>query len=852
MNAPSSNSSRFLHTGKLTLLLVLLFSLSAQGQNNSNVKWQEMGKNRNATFYQVQADFYQYWQGRTIEKGKGYKPFKRWEAYMEPRVYPSGNMTLTSSTYPNFKEWQENSASSFNNLLTPTGNWTSLGPFTTPIQNKTGRGRLNFLRFDPTNTNTMYVGAPDGGLWKSTNGGATWATNTDFLSVIGTSDLVIDPTNTQIMYLATGDIEGNKNSLGIFKSTDGGTTWNTTSLTFGFDNYYRISKLLMHPSNPMIMIAATSGGIFRTTDGWATNTAVVPCCSDDLKDMEFKPGDPNIVYAAGTEYYRSTDNGQTWNIIATGLPTSNVSRIALGVSPANPAYVYALYGKASDQSYLGLYRSTDSGATFSMMSSTPNLLGYETDGSDNGGQAFYDLSIAISPTNADLVTTGGVNHWRSTDGGVNWSILTHWFGDNGVPFVHADVHEITYMPGSSTNLFSCNDGGIYKSTDNGATWTEINNNLVIGQQTEIGLSQSTADLYVVGYQDNGTMLHSGAGWNSIFGGDGGDCFISYNSNDTVYFSYVNAEFHRSDDGGATETQITTGLSGSADFYSRWYLDPVNSSILYAAGRDSLFKSTNKGNTWTKLDAGFGSDHIKAIAVAPSNNSIVYTVKPDAVSKSTNGGVNLNANVTGTLPVANAALSDIIVSNTDPNKIWACFSGYSAGNKVFKSIDGGTTWTNISAGLPNVPMNSLVYTNGNANDAIYVGADIGVFYYDNTLAAWAPFFTSLPNVAVRDLEIYYPTGKLRAGTYGRGIWESDLYTPAEGCVPNLVVTQNPVPSGNYKSQGDLNSNSSTVLSGAIVNFISDTGVKLNYDFEVVLGGVFEAFIQSCTNVQAKDN
>ena len=219
------------------IYLIALLLLPAVMYSQSKIDWVKMSNNPNATFYQVQENFNNYWKDRTPERGKGYKPFKRWEDYMAPRVYPSGDMSLPSTTYDNYMKWKlSNSNISSKSAAAVTSNWTQLGPIgpaTGPMPyTTTGAGRVNFVRFDPTDSNTMYVGAPDGGLWKSTNLGATWTTNTDFLSIIGCSSLVINPNDTQIMYLATGDLEGNRNSLGILKSTDGGATWNTTSLTF--------------------------------------------------------------------------------------------------------------------------------------------------------------------------------------------------------------------------------------------------------------------------------------------------------------------------------------------------------------------------------------------------------------------------------------------------------------------------------------------------------------------------------------------------------------------------------------------------------------------------------------------
>lgn len=762
----------------------------AYSQVKKTVDWREMGDNKGATFYEVQKafrkDFKKYERERIREKRKGEKPgeeeeesgyevFRRWESFMEPRVYPSGDMSLPSTTYATYMSWLKSYNDNHPDAPASSGgNWTELGPVGSPSgpspYSRTGAGRVNFVRFDPTNPNTMYTGAPNGGLWKSTDAGVTWTTNTDFLTITGCSDIVIDPGNTNIMYLATGDIESDRTSIGVLKSTDGGLTWNTTAANWPASNYWRISKMLVNPTNPLNMILATNVGAYRTTDGWTTSSYRGGA---NFKDMEFKPGDPNTLYAAGTTYWKSVDNGVTWTDLtsSSGLPTTGVSRIALGVTAGNVSYVYALIGKSSDQSFLGMYRSTDNGTTFTVRSTTPNILGYLPDGSDlTAGQAFYDLSIAVSPSNPDLVTTGGVNHWQSADGGSTWTNKSVW--NAGV--IHADVHELNYLPGSSTTLFSCNDGGIFKSTDNGTNWTDLSHNIAIAQVVKLGLSASSESAVVAGEQDNGTNLRSGSSWNNIFGGDGGECFIDYTNDNTIYIQYVQGDFQRSDNGGESTVTITTGLPGGFDFYSTWCQDPVSPNKLYVGGIPVLYTSANQGATWTALGTPPGLSTIKGLAIAPSNPSTIYAIKYNAVSKSTNSG-SAFTDITGTLPVGSASLSSVTVSNTDENKVWVTFSGYSSGNKVFKSTNGGTSWTNISTGLPNLPFNTIVYQNGSANDAVYAGGDVGVYYLDNTLSSWASFNTSLPNARVTDLEIFYPAGKIRASTYGRGTWESDIKT-----------------------------------------------------------------------------
>lgn len=754
------------------LAVLLLFSSSGSSQVDPSL-WTTY-YNPQGTFEEIQASFKEYWKDRTPEKGKGHKQFKRWESYMTPRIYPSGDMSLPSNNYPNFIKWYNEQSA----IPKAANNWSELGPFTKPTGDDTGVGRLNFVRFDPNNTNIMYVGAPDGGLWKSTNGGGSWSTNTDFLSIIGVSDLAINPNNTQIMYLATGDIEGDRNSLGVWKSIDGGTTWNTTGLTWGASDFYKISKLLMHPSNPNILLAATNGGVYRTTDAGVTWN--LQSADRDFKDMEFKPGDPNTVYVAGTEFWKSIDNGVTWTQITSGLPAaSTVARIALAVTPANSAYVYAVIGKKSNSGFKGLYRSTNSGTSFTTQSTTPNILGYVTDGSDTSGQAFYDLAIAVAPNDADYVTVGGINMWNSSDGGSTWGIISHWDPDPNYQFVHADIHEINYLPGNNTTFFACHDGGISKTTDDGSTWVDISNNLRISQQTTIGISATNSTKIVAGLQDIGSIYTDGT-WKVVGGGDGEDCFIDWSNDDNIVISGTYGTHQRSTNGGTSFTSIVTGLpsgDGNANFYSPIRQDPSISTKFYAAGRDNLYKTSNSGTSWTSTGAKpFGTgeaNRITEFMVAPSANATIYAIKSNAIAKSIDFGSTWS-DITGTLPVGTASLSNLTVSNTNANHIWVTFSGYSASNKVYKSTDGGATWTNLSTGLPNLPVNAIVYQNNSLDDDVYIGMDVGVYHINNTTSTWASYFNNLPNARIRNLKIFYGGGgKLRAATYGRGTWETDL-------------------------------------------------------------------------------
>jgi len=774
---------------------------AAIAQKDNEVNWRTMGGNNTATLYEVRKDFYKHWEDKVPTKGQGYSVFRRWETYMLPRVYPSGDMTLPSTTYNNYMKWLRSEGNSSATQRSATSNWSSLGPNVVPSGYDSGAGRVDFVRFDPTNSNTLYIGAPDGGLWKSVNGGTSWTTNTDFLGVIGCADLAIDPDNTQNMYLATGNWETDRSSIGVLKSTDGGATWSATSLAWNPSDSYEIRRMVMDTANPLIMMVVTDGGLFRTTDGWATNSVTNLDGDYNLYDIKFKPGSSSTLYASGKTglntnvFWKSTDSGASWTAVTSGLPSSaDVSRIIIGVTPDDDTYVYLLAGNA-DNGYKGLYRSTNSGTSFSTQSTTPNLLQSDKDGVGTGGQANHDLAIAVAPNNKDKVTIGGINQWRSTNGGVDWTIFTYWLGDDPAypgegdaspPYTHADIQDIQYLPGSSTTMFTTADGGIYKTTDDGATWATLSNNLSIAQQNNVVQSATTEGLLVTGLQDIGTIMKSGGSWSVINGGDGESGLIDRTNDMVIITSNPNGAHAISTDGGLNRSDIT-GLPNGLLFFSPIIQDPVTATTIYAGGRSALYKNVdfvNNPNTWVTLGTPPESTSDGAImrfVVAPSNPSIIYVIKGNEVdattlSKSTDGGSSF-VDITGTLPTT-AQMTNLAVSNTDADKVWVTYSGYVSGTKVYRTSDGGTSWENMSGGLPNLPMNTIVYVNNSVNDELYLGSDIGIYHYNNTFDSFAPgnwtiFNTNLPNSRVTDLQVFYPTSKLRASTYGRGMWETAI-------------------------------------------------------------------------------
>ena len=742
-------------------LIILLFPLVVYSQ-----KWtedlQETGKN----FYEIQDEFNKYWDDKPYEKGKGWKQFKRWENFMEKRVYPDGEMK-PEILYEEYLRIQNNSNPYSNNI------WTQVGPVYVPIQgngDKRGIGRVNAISFHPTNPDKLYIGAPAGGFWKSENGGQTWSTSTDFLNNLGVSDIAINPSNPDEIFIITGDRDGGDTySYGLMKSVDGGNTFNTTGLSFNITNYYRGNRVLIDPINTNVIIVSTSNGIYRSVDGGINFTNTFS--STNMTDIEFHTTNSNIVYGASkgnTSIYKSTDNGISWSQSGSGLPlTSSVVRACVAVTPDNPSVVYALFGD-NNNGFYAVYKSLDEGQNWVQQSNSPNLLGWSVTGSDSDGQAWYDLAFACDPNDENILFVGGVNTWKSIDGGQSWNINTHWYGASGTTYMHADEHMLKYNP-INDYIYSGNDGGLYVSTDNGNNWTDISDGLQITQFYSLGVSQTVQDLVITGSQDNGTFLKSGNNWDPVIGGDGMECIIDYTNSNIMYGALYYGDVRKSTNGGNSFSSIAPANNGAWE--TPYILDRNDPNIIYI-GYDELYKSTDGGNNWNTITNGVtNGNRIDEIAISKSNPSRIYFADGADLYVTNNGGNSWN-DISSGLP--NKTITYIAVHPTDPDKIWITLSGYTSSQKVYKSQDGGNSWSNYSGTLPNIPVNTIVLDENSSSETLYIGTDLGVFIRDNTSADWSNFNNlTLPNVIVSELEIQYQSNKLIAATYGRGLWSIDL-------------------------------------------------------------------------------
>ena len=782
------------------------------------------------------------------EEAGGYNIFKRWEYYWAARVNPDGTFPKANATIDAFKAYTESKNLKSKGATPPSvlsGNWTSQGPNSTP-GGYAGIGRINSIGFDPGNPNIIYAGAAGGGLWKSTNGGTSWVTTTDALATLGVSGIAVVPSTPNTMFIATGDGDGGDNySVGVLKSTDGGSTWNTTGYSVGSSTQRLIRRILIDPNDENTMLIATNNGIYRTIDGSLTWTQVVV---GNFYDIEANPNAAtNIFYACTTNgLYKSSDNGATWSNVQT-IAGSN--RIALGVSAANSAVVYALSSKSSDSGFNGLYKSTDNGATYGLQSTTPNILGYDQAGGDTGGQGWYDLVIAIDPANENIVYTGGVTNWKSTDGGATWALNSFWYSISGVPAVHADKHAFEWNNGT---LYQGTDGGLYKTTNGGPNWSSISGNMVISQMYRLGLSKTDTKA-ICGLQDNGTKLRSTAGvWSDHIGGDGFEAAIDPVNSNTMYGEVYYGAIQRTTNNGGSWSDITSGLSGNAAWITPFVIDPLVNTTLYI-GYSKVFKTTNQGTNWSAISPDFGIGTLGYVNVAPSNTNYIYAGNSGSLRRTIDGGTNWT-----TMTVPGGGTNMIAISPLDPNILWAVRQNYSAGLKVYKSINGGATWTNISGTLPNIPANAIVYAPC-TQDGLYIGMDVGIYYRDNTLGDWVLFNSGLPNAEIFELEIDVPESAIYAATYGRGLWKSDLYDSAPligftigtatgpttclGMDGTIVLNFTNVPNGSYTISYKKNGSPATMVKTVTGNTTTLTGLGAGSYTE------FSITVNSCVGTNA---
>ncbi len=752
------------------------------------------------SFHEVIKFHNAYFDTLKDKKGKGYKPFKRAEYFWQNRLNFDG-------TYPNLlnmrnelSQWKrQNNSKNKSDRLQAAQIWKALGPFDSPDANDKGSGvgRVNVISFHPTKANIIWAGSSGGGVYQSTDGGSNWKglDETVFAS-IGISEIAISKSNPDIMYVATGDANGPSGlggyySIGIMKSTNAGVSWDLQPI-FGnvpTQAQYKIYKIIIHPTLPNTAYAATNIGVFKTINGGDTWSTI---SNEFCRDIVFATTDPAVLVGAfqiGNGSYKiSKYSGTIWSVKAN---YSGCVRIRLATTIQDPTLIYGILVNASN-GFNSFIRSQNAGETFQVIltsTSAPyNYLGNYVRTKVGGGQGSYDLAIEINPTNSSLVFIGGINTWKSTNGGTSFTAMTDFYQmeNSGLPIIHADIHDIKVNP-LNNKMYVGHDGGVSTSTNNGTSWVTTNKGLNNTEYTRMSISTQDESFVMGGAQDNGTSGVINNTWGSMTGGDGMDNAVNTSNSQIVYSSSQYGSLYKSTNGGITsssypiihgnQAQIGNQLPNFTGENAYWCapmaLDPSNPSTVYV-GHQSLWRSVDNGTNFSRVGTWPNNSNqtLMAIAVAASNAKYIYVAYSDFsypnqyaksyLKRSIDGGANwaqiyTNAN----------SITSIAVHPTNHQRVFLSISGFNAGNKVIEINN--TNATNISDNLPNIPVNCFRYQAG-SQDRMFVGTDVGVFYKDNSTGNWQEMGTGLPNVVVNDLEISYLSGKLKVATYGRGIWE----------------------------------------------------------------------------------
>jgi trimeric autotransporter adhesin len=716
------------------------------------------------------------------------------------------------------------------------GNWDNTGPVLFPT-NASGQihgiGRVTQLKYHPSNASTIYCTSV-WGLWKSTDNSASWKLmGTDQLPKATCASLCIDHTSDQVIYLGTGDPNYYSRSLGVYKTTDGGQSWQPANNSIG--NRMAI-ELLMSPADPNVLVAATDDGIWKTINGGATWSQKL--AGGQFSDMVFKAVTGSTTLFAVTrdgKFYRSTDMGETWSQITSGLtiPANGANGTRLAVSPANSNIVYVgMIGSNSGNAGGVIFQSTDGGTTFTQKKgdSAPNIVGYT---STSGGQGNYNFAMGADRTNASIVYVVAHLVWKSTNSGTTWTQMQ----PNWATGIHTDMHGISVNPYNTSQLFNINDGGVWLSTDAGSTWTPKSNGLASTEIYHASSSPIRKDMISIGTQDNGELYYNSSGW---FTNRGGDFTSRMNfddsTNNLVY--YYGSNKRRPVTG--SETSINIPFATSNDIELEFC--PASPNIAFVGGKDTLARSTNISAStpaWTTLIRVTG-ETINALHVRANNpNTVYFVTKSQKIYRSENAGGASPSFTALTAPAATSVAANITTLSSDSNIVYlSCCS------RIFRSADKGTTWADISGNLPSVNIITIAEDRYASNESIYIATARGVYHRTNAMSDWDLYSLGLPTICdITDMFIYNngtPESELRVSFYGRGVFGTRLNNAAVPSVSFASTTLATTAAGTSVqdcrpyTDYTLNLNISTAPTGnAIVKLatgISSSAVKgLDYDF-----------------------
>jgi len=681
-------------------------------------------------------------------------------------------------------------------------------------------GRFNALAMLPTNHNIIYAGAANGGVFKTTDGGNSWNPIFDDLSYLAIGAIEIDPTNEETVYVGTGDRNfggGSHLGNGIYKSTNGGTSWQQSGLA----EASIVSKIVINPENTEQLFAATLGnvhiqdnnrGVYKSNNGGDTWENVLYISdSTGAVDLIMHPTDTNILYASTyTRYrtnfesvvegpevgiYKTIDGGNTWTELTSGLPTDIMCRIGLAITPHGT--VYASY-TGTDYDIEDVYKSTNDGDTWTGMDVYNHNLGFGV----QGNFGWYFGEVYANPYHQNQLIIPGVDMYVTNDDGNFWySNVPPWYTYE----VHADKHAIVFL--DSLSYIIATDGGLYKTTDNGENWTDIEN-IPVTQFYHIDVDKNEPGTYGGGAQDNGSISGNQSifnSWNKLFGGDGF----------RIHFLEENEDAHlyETQNGGLVYMDLTSALTEDLSPFIDAD-DRVNWDMPYAVNEldDKLYIGTSKiwemesfpYNFYQEISPdltqvasgayeGLASRHtITEIAQPDSNTNMLFVGTSDGLVW--RGQKNLAGLWDWTDISANLPNRYVTALRTSPNNaqtLYVGFSGYKINDLepyLYKSTDNGNTWSSISGNIPNMIVNDVLEIKNVDGDNLFAAIDGGVYYTNDGGTSWQPIGVDLPLVTVSELDVDVENEKLIAGTYSRSMYSYPINWLFEDTQPPVGVTE----------------------------------------------------------------
>ncbi len=716
------------------------------------------------------------------EKGEAAEALGSW---MEQRIYPGNTLPVNAyqTAYKNLQEQKLNRTQSF------PGQWTAIGP-------KNFGGRTLCLAFNPQNAQTIYAGAAAGGLWRSYTGGTganAWHSVPIGFPVIGVAAIAINPNDSNTIYIGTGEVYNYQNTgtgfairttrgtygIGILKTTDGGLTW-TQLLPWQLSDLRGVQDIVINPQKTNTVFAATTEGTYRSLDAGANWTLVDSVLM--ATDINYMPNDTSVLllaagnsFSANSGIYRSTNGGGSFTKITAGLPATWSGKSLISFSPSQPNIVYASI--ANQLAGVGLYKSVDAGLTWSVANNTVNYPSY---------QGWYAHDVAVRPDDPYEIFCGGVDGYHSYTGGASLYQSSYWYnwdfnattigGVEGLPdYVHADIHHIYWHPANFDMVYFVTDGGIFRTTDDGATF-EGCNGMYQTQQFYANFSNSSQDsLFAIGgMQDNATAVYEGnLGWRRVIGGDGVSTAIDPTDDNIVFGESQYLNLLRSDDHAVSFNYLNLARGDTQNFAGPFVLCHSNFDVIYA-GSDYVEKSINGGSNWNYTNGGSPLDGnpVLVLEASRSNENLVYAATSPVVFpqvnlyKTSNGGNNWT-DVTAGLP--DRYIMDIAIDPFNNQIVYVALSGFGT-DHIYKSTDGGATWNAVSNGLPDVPTNTICIDPLSPN-IIYTGNDLGVFVSTDAGSTWTDFNDGLYDATfVMDISFSPVNRKLRLATHGKGIFE----------------------------------------------------------------------------------